>query len=200
MRKSYMVNGVVVIPLETSRLAVGVVVVLELPRGGEILGPSIPRRALEEHVSFSKHKRDPKAYRVRAMQVHRRGHRGVVDEANNALTTLLDQKSGTGSDAIIPNHVGGALVWVNLLLEVVDVHLVVVDGAPGDGVGDGPNPCQQLYHVERDGPREHSHDRCLDGRNGHRELIQPRVSLTLPVFCQSWDGRKDGKTQWAKER
>ena len=82
-------------------------------------------------------------YRVRAMQVNRGSHRGVVDEAHNALPALLDQERRTGGNAVIPDHVGRAFVWVDLLLEVVDVHLVVVYGTPGDGVGDGPESCQQ---------------------------------------------------------
>ena len=43
---SRVINGVVVVPEETTRLRVGIVVVLELARGRDVLSPAIPGRAL----------------------------------------------------------------------------------------------------------------------------------------------------------
>ena len=73
------------------------------------------------------------------MQVDRCVHCGVVDEPYNTLTALFNQECRARGDTVIPNHIRRALVGKNLLLEPVDVHLVVVDEAPGDGVGDGPD-------------------------------------------------------------
>lgn len=57
MGMPHMINGMVVVPLEASRLAVGIVVVLELPRGREILCPAIPRSTLGE-MSVSAYMRE----------------------------------------------------------------------------------------------------------------------------------------------
>ncbi len=46
MEKAHMFYGMVVVPEQTPRLRVGVVVVLELARLGDVLGPSVPGGAL----------------------------------------------------------------------------------------------------------------------------------------------------------
>ena len=111
----------------------------------------------------------------------RRGHGGVVDKAHHALTTLFDKECGAGGDAIVADQVGGALVGIDLVLEVVDVHLVVVNGVSSDWVRNGPRTSQ---HLDDQTPAECLHGRGLDGRDGKRELVKPCVGQTFPVLGQ----------------
>lgn len=79
-----------------------------------------------------------KTYRIRTMKMHRIVHGSIVDKANHRLAAALNDKSRPRRDAIVSNQRGGALVGIHLLGELVDVHLVVVNGLVSHGVGDGP--------------------------------------------------------------
>ena len=72
------------------------------------------------------------------------GQGRVVDEANDRLAALFDQKGWSRRDSVIANENRAALVWVDLLAELVDVDLVVIDRGPSDRVRDRPvsvSPC-----------------------------------------------------------
>ncbi len=74
---------------------------------------------------------------------------GVVDEAYDGLASLLDQESRARRDPIVTNENCVALVWVDLLGELVDVYLVVIDLVVGDWVCNGPMTCQRAFGVEK---------------------------------------------------
>lgn len=80
-------NGVVVVPEHAAGFRVGIVVILELPGLGGVLGPAVEGtpggRAMEMD-------------RVRALR--------IVDEPHHGLGPPGDDEAGTGRDPVVPNQ------------------------------------------------------------------------------------------------
>jgi hypothetical protein len=70
--------------------------------------------------------------------VNRGGFTSIVDEPDDCLLALLDNKGWSWGHAVIAQQGCRAFVRVNILSEFVDVDFIVVDRVVGDGVCDGP--------------------------------------------------------------
>ncbi len=128
------------------------------------------------------------------------GHGGIVDEANNSLSTSLNDEGRSGRYAVIANQVGGGLVGVDLLLESIDVHLVVVNRAASHRVGDGAVSRVSADLVETGKGMCNSQGRRLDRRNRQGILVEPGVGQTLPVLCHGGGQAQDGEGHRAEDR
>jgi hypothetical protein len=107
----------------------------------------------------------------------------IVDEAHNYLPTLLDDEGGARGDTVIANENSFALVGVDVLGELVDVHLIIVYQAAGDRVRDGPVINSSAIVVHEVGSlHNNSHDRCFHWRDWKRELVKPTVGWAFPVL------------------
>lgn len=138
---------VVVIPHHPARLPVREVIVLVLPRGGGVLGPTIKGSA-----------------RIGSVEVNGAVGVGVVDEANDGFGPSWHHDGGTGRDAIVADKIGGTEVRVDGVLEGLDLNLVVMHKPGNRGVGIG-KVRERGGHVGQSGDFDNS-GRCQsDGRD-----------------------------------
>jgi hypothetical protein len=85
---------------------------------------------------------------------------GIVDEAHNCFSILLDDECGARGDTVITNENSVAPVGVDVLGELVDVDLVIVYRTAGDRVRDGPVNNLLALVVHKVGSlHSNSHDR-----------------------------------------
>ena len=96
------------VPHHPRRLGVGVVVVFELARLGEIFGPSVKRSA-----------------RGRAVKMDRIWARSIVDEAYYCFCPLRDEKGWPRRDSVISDQSRRRKRRVDLLLKGLDLYLVI---------------------------------------------------------------------------
>lgn len=111
----------VVIPLHASGLHVRLIVVLVLPREGDILRPPIERGA-----------------GVGSVQVYCVLYYSVVDEADDSFCVPWDDKGWTRDHSIVAYEIGGLQVRVDLAGEGLDFDFEVPDVLACDGVDDFP--------------------------------------------------------------
>ena len=118
-----MVDSMVVVPQGSGILAVGVVVVLILPRLSSVLCPSIERSSA-----------------VRPVQVNRIRPISVVDESYNSFASLRHFEGRAWGDTVVSDESGFPKIRVDLLEERLDFDLIVVDRKSSRRTRECPSP------------------------------------------------------------
>ena len=114
--------------------------------------------------------------------MYRVGQPAVVHEAYHGLGALLHHEGRPGRHAVVAPKGGIASVGIDLLRQLLDVHLEVLDGLIGDRVGDGAGTLSAIaVNSERDCD-VHIQLGGLGRRDGQWELEQPLVFGTEPVL------------------
>lgn len=114
-------HGVIMIPLQSSRLCIRIVVVLVLSWLCDVLGPSVEGGS-----------------RIGAVQVDGVLMRGIVDESDDGLSPPRDHDGRPGGNTIITCQSGWSKIRVHRFCKGFDFHLVVPDVFTSHGVLEDP--------------------------------------------------------------
>lgn len=98
------------IPQETSRLPIGIVIILVLSRHDEVLCPSVKRST-----------------RRRPMQMNGTLSIAMIDEPYNRLGTARYDDRWSGRGAIVPDKTSSLFARIYLVSEGLDVQLIIPD-------------------------------------------------------------------------
>lgn len=109
----------IMVPQQSRRLLVGIVVIFVLPWVGDIFRPTIERGT-----------------RVRSVKMNRVLGSGVVDESDDRLRSARNNQCRSRRDAVVAHQSCRAQVGINRLTERLDLKLVVPDLLVRDWVDD----------------------------------------------------------------
>ena len=112
-------SRVVVVPEQSCVLLVGVVVILEFSGGRHILCPAIEGRP-----------------GVGSVQMDRVRGRGIVDKSHHGLRSARNDECRAWGYSVISDQICDTQIRIDRLSEWLDIHFIVLDIPPRDGVGE----------------------------------------------------------------